>query len=391
MTDTLDQLHHSPRSATATVGIIGAGQLARMTHQAATNLGIEVVVLASSPTDPAVTGGAQAQIGRYDDPAGLAALAARCQVVTLDHEHTPIPMLEELVAAGHTVHPNPHAAHLAHDKVAARTVLGAAGYPIPAFETVTAGDRAAVERFARTHGWPVVVKWPTGGYDGRGVHVCHGPDALPPAPPGHQERRWLLEAHVAIEAELAVVIARRPSGHWVAYPTVGTTQLDGICRELVMPAPVPPDIVRRATSLAASIAAGVDAVGILAVELFLTVDGELLVNELATRPHNSGHATIDACVTSQFENHVRAVLDWPLGDTALRAPAVATVNLIGPDHPVDLARSLPVAMEDPTIRIHLYRKQSQPGRKLGHVTAVADEHEEALDRARRAAAVLARS
>jgi len=205
-----------------------------------------------------------------------------------------------------------------------------------------------------------VVKLPTGGYDGRGVFVCPSVEALPCVPVGGDAGEWLLEAHVAIETELAVVLARRPNGRWVAYPVIGTTQDDGICRELTMPAAIPDAVAERATSLAVSIALGVDAVGIAAVELFLTTGGELLVNELATRPHNSGHATIDACTTSQFENHVRAVLDWPLGDTSMRAPSAATVNVLGPDHPLDLARTLPAALEDPAVRVHLYRKDPVP-------------------------------
>lgn len=377
------------RRATATVGCVGAGQLARMTHQAAIGLDIELQVLTPDPGAPAVLAGARQVPGRPDDLDDLLALAKGCDVVTFDHEHAPAAFLSALVDAGHVVRPEPMAKRLAQDKRHARRILEQAGFAVPPFAVVDAGDGPALERFAHEHGWPVVVKAPRGGYDGRGVAVVHRADcserleALPAS-----DGQWLLEAMVPIALELAVLVARRPSGWWSAYPVVETVQCEGICRELVMPARIPPEIAERATALAVAVAQGIDATGILAVEFFLTTSGELVVNELAARPHNSGHATIEASRTSQFENHLRGVLDWPLGSTTMLAPAAATVNLIGPSASVDLGRGLPAALEDPRVHVHLYGKDPEPGRKLGHVTALADEPEAALAAAHGAAAIL---
>ena len=377
------------QTASASVGMIGGGQLARMTHQAAIGLGIELRVLTPDPAASAVRAGARHVAGRPDDIDAVLAFAADCDVVTFDHEQVPAAVISALVDAGHAVRPEPGAKRLAQDKGHARRILDEAGFAVPSFAVVDAGDRRALERFAADHGWPVVVKAPTGGYDGRGVAVVHrddidaAADRLPAS--GDQ---WLLEAMVPIAVELAVLVAQRPSGWWSAYPVVETVQHDGICRELIMPARIPPALAEQATALAVSVAQGSCATGILAVELFLTATGELVVNELAARPHNSGHATIEACRTSQFENHPRGILDWPLGSTAMAAPAAATVNILGGERPVDLRRDLPTVLEDPRVHVHLYGKETVPGRKLGHVTALADEPEAAREAAHRALRVL---
>ncbi len=375
-----------PSPPTAVVGVVGGGQLARMKQQAAIALGVQLVVLSETADDPACRAGATHLPGRHDDLDRLFELAERCDVVTFDHELVPNEHIAALVAAGHVVRPGPGALGLAQDKTLGRRVLADAGYPTPPFIKVTAGDVEAVARFADAHEWPVVIKAPQGGYDGRGVQVAHSVDELPSddwSANGH----WLVEEHVAIERELAVVLARRPSGGTAVYPVVETIQEDGICVELLMPARVPSPVAKRAAEMAVGIGNEIDAVGIMAVELFLTSDGELLVNELALRPHNSGHATIDACETSQFENHLRAVMDWPLGSTAQRAPA-AMVNLLGGEAPFDSAR-LPAALEiDPAIRVHLYAKTPRPGRKIGHLTALASTTHAARRSARRAASAL---
>lgn len=374
------------RTATATVGFVGAGQLARMTHQAAIGLDIEMQVLTPDPGAPAVVAGARQVPGRPDDLDDLLALAERCDVVTFDHEHAPAHLLSALADAGHVIRPEPRAKRLAQDKRHARRLLEQSGFAVPPFAVVDAGDGPALERFAGDHGWPVVVKAPRGGYDGRGVAMVDRGERLEGLPAS--EGQWLLEAMVPIAVELAVLVARRPSGWWSAYPVVETVQSAGICRELVMPARIPPEIAAAATALAVAVAQGINATGILAVELFLTTAGELVVNELAARPHNSGHATIEAARTSQFENHLRGILDWPLGSTTMLAPAAATVNLIGPSVAVDLGRGLPAALADPHVHVHLYGKDPEPGRKLGHVTALADEPEAALEAAHGAAALL---
>jgi 5-(carboxyamino)imidazole ribonucleotide synthase len=375
-------------SPTAVVGMVGGGQLARMTQQAAIALGIELHVLTPHHTDPAVQAGAQFLAGDPDELDALFALAEATDVVTFDHEHVPHAALVSLADAGHLVRPNPGAKLLAQDKSIARAVLSDAGFAVPAFADASSGDVRAAARFAESNGWPIVIKAPRGGYDGRGVFFVASAADLTDHPGLGSLDRWLLEARVPIAMELAVLVARRPSGQSVAYPVVETVQHGGICHELVMPARIGSDVAGRATATATAIADAIDATGILAVELFLTDGGELLVNELALRPHNSGHATIDASTTSQFENHLRAVLDWPLGAPTQLAGAAATVNLLGPADPVDLGRGVQRALGDPAVHVHLYGKSFSPGRKLGHVTVLSGDPDSALDAARAAAAAL---
>jgi 5-(carboxyamino)imidazole ribonucleotide synthase len=370
--------------------MVGAGQLARMTHQAAIDLDVELWVLAGSAADPAVLAGAPHRIGAPDDPSALDAFAGHGQVLTFDHELVPPQLLGRLQAAGALLRPGPDALLFAQDKLHARRALAAAGFPVPAFSA--RADPADVHRFAEEHGWPVVLKARSGGYDGRGVIVAHSPGEIPadldwgrPDAP-----RWLVEEYVELAAELAVLVARSPSGSVATYPPVRTTQVDGICRHLTVPADVGPDIVAEARALAARIVTSIGATGVCAVELFVGPGGRVLVNELALRPHNSGHATIEANVTSQFHQHLRAVLDWPLGDTSLVVPAAAMVNLITPTAGVDLQRNLPAALAVGGAQVHLYAKSARPGRKVGHVTALGADPVGALAVASEAAAILLR-
>ncbi|MHB8505744.1 MAG: 5-(carboxyamino)imidazole ribonucleotide synthase [Acidimicrobiales bacterium] len=371
--------------------MVGAGQLARMTHQAAVDLDVELVVLAESERDPAVLAGAPHRLAAPADADALVAAATGVEVVTFDHELVPPPALQALEAAGHALRPGPAALAFAQDKLHARLSLAALGFPVPAFAPVGGPDE--VEAFAGAHGWPVVMKARSGGYDGRGVLVVDGPDAMPAL---RWSSGWVAEEHLDLEAELAVVVARRPSGEAVTYPVVQTTQVDGICRHLVVPVLLGANaggarhVGATAEELATAVASAIDAVGICAVELFVPTDGRLLVNEVALRPHNSGHATIEACVTSQFENHLRAVLHWPLGATDLVAPAAAMVNVITPAAEVDPAANLPDALGVGGAHVHLYAKASRPGRKVGHVTALGDSPEAALATAQAAADILLR-
>lgn len=371
------------------VGIVGGGQLARMTYDAAVEVGVDVAVLAQ-PGDEAVQGWVpDVTVVDTLDRAALEALAARTEVVTFDHEKVPLDDLAGLEADGYVVRPGVDALTLAVDKAEQRRRLGALGFPVPEFEVVE--DLSAVRRFALRHGWPVVAKAARGGYDGRGVAVVDGPasveDRVRPMLHG-PGARVVLEPCLAIERELAVLVARRADGHAVAYPVVETHQDDtAICREVWAPAPVADSLAEAATRLALGIADAIGSTGILAVELFV-VDGALVVNELAARPHNTGHLTIDASTTSQFANHLRAVLDLPLGPTGMRAPAAAMANVIA-DGTVGLgeadAEQVGGGASGP-VHVHLYGKQSRPGRKVGHVTALADD----LPTARRSAVEAAR-
>ena len=375
-----------PRPPSARVAMIGAGQLARMTHQAAISLHVELRVLTHELDAPAVRAGATPVLGSPDASGDLAALADGCDVVTFDHELVLPDLLAELAERA-VVRPSPQAKLLAQDKLHARRTLADARVAVPAFAAVA--DAADVEAFAGEHGWPVVVKARSGGYDGRGVWVVDDPDAADEICERADAAglRLLVEALVDIRLELAVLVARTASGATTAYPVLQTHQHDGICLDVVAPAAVPPQQAAEATRLAIELANGLGVTGLLAVELFVTPTG-LFVNELALRPHNSGHLTIDACPTSQFEQHLRALLDWPLGDTQLLAPAAAMVNVLGPADGSDPTRRLARALAVPQARVHLYAKTPRPGRKLGHVTALGATPDEALDLARTAAAEL---
>ena len=364
------------RPPAARVAVIGAGQLARMSQQAAIALDIELRVLSQEHDAPAVLAGATHVPGSWEDEDDLDALAAGCDVVTFDHELAPPELLERLARRA-VVRPSPQAMLLTQDKLHARRTLAGARIEVPAYAAVS--DVAEVEAFAAAHRWPVVIKARSGGYDGRGVWVVEDRQAAAATCRSAAEAgvRLLVEEHVAIEQELSVLVARTPGGATAAYPVLATYQRDGICRHVTAPAAIGAEQAAAATRLAIAIADGAAVEGLLAVELFVA-EGKLLLNELALRPHNSGHLTIDACVTSQFEQHLRALLDWPLGDTQLLAPAAAMVNVLGGDDGSDPARRLARALAIPQARVHLYGKRSRPGRKLGHVTALGATVEEAL-------------
>lgn len=365
--------------------MIGGGQLARMTAEAATALGVGFRVLAATPQDPAAQVVHDVRFGAHDDPAAVLEFAEGCDVITFDHEHVPTAILDALVARGIAVRPGPRALAHAQDKLHMRTALTAINVPCPPWSK--AASPADVAHFAQGHGWPVVLKTSRGGYDGRGVWVVHNVDeasavmATPLAP----DSSWLVEQFVPFTRELSAQVARSPHGQAVAYPVVQTTQINGICAEVVAPAvELSEELALQAQDIALRIARDLDVVGMLAVELFETPDG-LVVNELAMRPHNSGHWTIDGAVTSQFENHLRAVLDLPLGDPAGRAPFAVMVNILGGTVGGLYSAYRHVFARDPELKVHLYGKEVRPGRKVGHVTVLGDDAESLLNRGRHAA------
>lgn len=358
-----------------------------MMWQAAVSLDLPLTVLAASADDAAVRAGAPALLGAPDSSEALDALAAATDVLTFDHEVIPPAHLAALVERGVRLHPPPRANELAQDKARQRSALSALGVPVPAHRRVR--DARELEAFGEARGWPVVAKAARGGYDGRGVWVLDGPSRAREVASDAALRsvELLVEEHVALDRELAVLVARRPGGQSVAYPVAETVQVDGMLRELVAPARVEPAVALRAVELARRVAHAIGAVGILAVELF-QVGPSLLVNELALRPHNSGHWSIEGCVTSQFENHLRAVADWPLGGTDAVAVGAATVNVVGSPDVADPRERLGEALKVAGAHVHLYGKEPRPGRKLGHVTVLGDDVDEALEGARRAAAAL---
>ncbi len=369
------------------VGVVGGGQLARMMQQPAIALGVGLRVLATSIEESAAQAVRDVRIGRHDDLDALRAFAAGCDVVTFDHEHVPPAYLEALEADGVAVRPGPRALVHAQDKIVMREALTAAGVPCPLWAEVT--TPADVEQFAALAGWPVVLKTSRGGYDGRGVWVLDDATSVrelleaTTLAPG---ARWLAEERVDFVQELSAQVARSPHGQAVAYPVVRTVQTDGICTEVIAPAPgLTDDEIVAAQHAALTVAGALDVVGMLAVEMFETRDGRVLVNELAMRPHNSGHWSIDGAVTSQFENHLRAVLDLPLGDPSATAPYSVMVNVLGGDKGDMYHAFLHCMARDPGLKIHMYGKDVRPGRKIGHVTVVGDDLDDLLTRAHHAA------
>lgn len=367
------------------LGMIGGGQLSRMTAAAATALGVGFRVLASSENDSAAQVVRDVRIGSHEAIDDVLRFAAGCDVVTFDHEHVPGPILEALEAAGVAVRPGPGVLFHAQDKVHMRSVLTDLGLPCPSWAIVENAD--AVEDFAGVHGWPVVLKTSRGGYDGRGVWVVSSrADAEPIISTGAATgTTWLVEQHVPFVRELSAQVARSPSGQAVAYPVVQTTQVNGICSEVIAPAPgLDPERAVLAQELALTIAGALGVTGMLAVELFDT-GRDLLVNELAMRPHNSGHWSIEGAVTSQFENHLRGVLDLPLGEPRALAPHAVMVNILGGEVAGLYSAYRHVLARDPGLKVHLYGKEVRPGRKVGHVTAIGHDLSSLLGRAHHAA------
>ncbi|MCQ8832951.1 5-(carboxyamino)imidazole ribonucleotide synthase [Streptomyces malaysiensis] len=366
------------------VGMVGGGQLARMTHEAGIPLGIRFKLLSDTPQDSAAQVVSDVVIGDYRDLATLRAFAQGCDVVTFDHEHVPAEHLRALEADGVVIRPGVEALLHAQDKGVMRERLRNAGVPCPRHRIVT--DPEDVARFAEEEGdgYPVVLKTVRGGYDGKGVWVVRG--VAEAAEPFRAGVPVLAEEMVDFARELAANVVRSPHGQAVAYPVVESIQVNGVCDTVIAPAPgLSEELSGQAQEMALKIAAELGVVGHLAVELFETRDGRLLVNELAMRPHNSGHWTQDGAVTSQFANHVRAVLDLPLGDPRPRAPWTVMTNVLGGDYPDMYAAYLHCMARDPALKIHMYGKDVKPGRKVGHVNTYGDDLADVRERGRHAA------
>jgi 5-(carboxyamino)imidazole ribonucleotide synthase len=365
--------------------MVGAGQLARMGWQAAISLDLELLCL-GAPGEAATRVGAPLLEGSGHDRAALAELADRTDVLTFEHELVDLDALGELEARGVHVRPSVAVLRLAVDKLHQRhTLSGMEGIAVPAFAPV-AGP-VEIESFAAEHGWPVVLKARSGGYDGRGVWMCADTEAAAAAQRDAQATGLELYVEQAVElvGELAVLVARSPSGEVAVFPAVETFQVDGMCRWVVMPPRISGPARDQAERMARTLAEQLELEGLMAIELFLTADGRLLVNELALRTHNTGHLHTEASSTSQFEQHLRAVLDLPLGITAPLTAAAAMVNVVGSRDGSDPATRLDEALRVPGASVHLYGKSARPGRKLGHVTVCAPTPAEALDLAREAA------
>lgn len=369
------------------VGIIGGGQLARMCAAPAAELGITISVLAETEDASAALVTPSAPVGSHTDVEAVLDFAQHCDVVTFDHEHVPAEVLDAVVASGIPVHPSPAALRFAQDKLAMRERLSELGIPCPRWRAVRTADEVAA--FADEVGWPVVVKTPRGGYDGKGVRVVAEVSGL---------QDWLARAEAAGEAllveekvpfvrELAVLLARSPSGQAAVWPVVETVQTEGICTDVVAPAPdLGDDLAMALVEAGLRVAGELEVTGVLAIEVFQTEGGAgYVVNELAMRPHNSGHWSMDGAVTGQFEQHLRAVLDLPLGSPRPLAPWTVMANVLGGDYPQLYPAYRHVMARDPGAKIHMYGKGVRPGRKIGHVNVSGPDLTDLRDRARHAA------
>ncbi len=369
------------------LGIIGGGQLAKMTAMVGLRLGCDIVVLERSPSSPAANLATHSLVGNWDEPSVLAEFAALADVVTLENEFVAARSLATLELLGCPVFPPPSTIALVQDKLVQKQTLAAAGLPVPRCQAVASPEEVVTA--AQEFGWPLLLKARRNAYDGKGNATVHAPEEVSAAWKklgGDQGNELFVEAFCPFTHELAIIITRGRQGEIASYPVVETVQRDHICHLVRAPAAVAPAIADRAAQIGRQAVAAVDAVGSFGVEMFLTADDEILVNELAPRVHNSGHYTIEACACSQFENHVRAVLGWPLGPTAMVAPAAVMVNLLGqgkgPGWPAGMAGALAV----PGAHVHLYGKAvSGPGRKMGHVTALGETLDHAAATAQRAA------
>ena len=370
------------------VGVIGGGQLARMMIPAAIELGVDIRVLAEADGMSAAI--AADRVGDYTDLETVLAFAREVDVITFDHEHVPQDVLRALVDAGVAVRPGPDPLRFAQDKLLMRERLSELGLPVPDWARIEAP--AELDEFIAAHGGSAVVKTPRGGYDGKGVRVVRTAaevaEWFAAAAEDGRDGALLVEELVDFRRELAQLVARRPSGEIVAWPLVETVQVGGVCSEVIAPAPHSAGRMSDvAAEIAFAVAEGLGVTGVMAVELFETTDERILVNELAMRPHNSGHWSMDGATTGQFEQHLRAVLDLPLGGTGTHADWSVMVNVLGGPVEGSLADRYVEALEQhPTVKLHNYGKAPRPGRKVGHVTAIGDDLDAVVYEARAAAA-----
>nr|WP_141717889.1 5-(carboxyamino)imidazole ribonucleotide synthase [Nocardia altamirensis] len=372
-----------------TVTMIGGGQLARMTHQAAIALGQRLRVLAEHPDDPAAQVSPDVVLGSHTDLTALRKAAVGSHALTFDHEHVPTEHLAALVSEGVNVQPPPQALVFAQDKLAMRVKLAELALPVPAFAPVTSVDDAL--RFGAEQNWQIVLKAVRGGYDGRGVWMPESADAAAAIVTEQLAHgvQLLAEAKVPLRRELSAMVARSPFGQAATWPVVETVQRNGQCAVVIAPAPdLDDDLAAQAETLALNLAKELGVVGAMAVELFETNDGTLLVNELAMRPHNSGHWGMDGARTGQFEQHLRAVLDYPLGDTSPLAPVTVMANILG------AAEAPAMSMDErlhhlfarmPDAKVHMYGKGERPDRKIGHINVLGDDVVVVREKAERAA------
>lgn len=369
------------------VGVIGGGQLARMMIEPALAMGLEIRVFAENESASAAL--AATKVGDYTDVSQVREFSKTVDVITFDHEHVPLSVLETLEAEGVSVQPPSKALRFAQNKLEMRKRLAEIGLPMPTWAEIKTAEE--LDRFIQENGGVAILKTPIGGYDGKGVAVVKA---------STDAAEWLAkiddfggsllaEQKIEFVRELAQLVARRPSGQLEHWPLVQTIQVGGVCSEVLVPAPDSTDAaLAKAAKIAETVAEGLGVTGVLAVEMFETAQGDFLINELAMRPHNSGHFSIEGSVTSQFEQHLRAVLDLPLGSSESVAKHSVMVNLLGVDDQNDFVKSYPKALAaHPTVKFHTYGKSARKGRKMGHVTVIGNDAEAVRSEAKAAASV----
>lgn len=352
----------------ATIGMVGGGQLGRMFVVAATRLGYQVKLLCEHRDDPAAQLTPQAAIGQVDDMTLVDEFAGGCDVITLEFENIPAATIERCARYAPT-YPSAHVLAVAQNRLLEKTTLQSAGLPVTPFARVD--GPSSLRDAAQALGWPLIVKTAQSGYDGKGQYRVES-DSQATTVPWDSAQGWIAEQMIHFDCELSVIVARTPDGRTSTFPTFENQHANHILDVTTLPARITPDVQQQATSIAISAAETLGVVGILCVELF-AVGEQLWINEVAPRPHNSGHLTIEACQTSQFEQHVRAICNLPLGSTKLVAGGAAMANLLGDLWPRrGGAPAWDAALEVPGVQLHLYGKRTaKPGRKMGHLTAVA--------------------
>jgi len=366
-----------------TVLVIGAGQLARMMIEASTRLGIKIRVLATSEAESAAQISTDNYIGDYNNIEDLIHASKDVSVITFDHEHVPLNLLTQLEKIKIPIRPGIKALACSQNKVHMRQTLEAVKLPCPKWISTNSISRA--QEFFRELKGQVILKAATGGYDGKGVWEINDVAQLNDFFT-NPESTWLLEEKVAFVRELAVQVVRSPSNQLVVYQPVETRQKNGVCNEVIAPAPnLPENLNIKIQQLGLQVAKVLEITGVFTIELFETKAGEVLINELAMRPHNSGHWSIDGALTSQFENHLRAILDLPLGSPAPKSPYTVMANILGGEYE-DLYRPyLHCLAREPQLRVHLYGKRVKAGRKVGHLNLSGTDWVDLLTRARHVA------
>jgi 5-(carboxyamino)imidazole ribonucleotide synthase len=370
------------------LGFIGGGQLARMSAYSAFRFGMQVVgYTGTGVPEPLSFSTPHIEKGGLNDPAALLRFAGACDLITLENEFIDADVLLRVRdESGIPIYPSPETFRLISDKITEKETFSRAGIPVVPFSRIA--DPAGIATFAGEHGWPVILKSSKGGYDGYGNITVNNSTECEAAfrqLGGHEGRELLAEAFIPFTKELAVMVARNHLGICV-YPCVETIQENHICRTVIAPAPIDPELRRHACGLAVAATEAIDGTGVFGFEFFLTDSGDILLNESAPRPHNSGHYTMEACVTSQFENHVRTVTGLHPGSSEMRRPAAVMVNLLGLANGKTITRNTADLMQTPDAHLHIYGKLlSKSGRKMGHITLLGDDINETLTRAEKLA------